>query len=265
MRTTTLISALLCAGLFIFSCDTVESDVELESKGMLEFKTSNSITSAGGSNSLLKFILTNPPLVGDTTITNTTSLKLCVGDVWVSQGEVKDGETDNMVWIRLTRTTNKNAKLFEDYSFTATEIPIGSYKSMKITFRNVFYRYAQLVSDPTVAYELLETMGSWTTPCDVNDTSWARTNYFGPDGNHILNDNQIFEMVSSGEKIGGFTIEPDKAAIVTWRLFAGITTPCITYLIDENSNLAWDCGIDRMDEECPPEMKYMWDFVVEYE
>jgi len=266
MKTMTIISTTLCVGLLFSSCNKGDdSEDNLKSQGMIKFKTSNPLTSSNKSTSLLKSISANPSLIGDTTITHSTSFKLCIGDVWVSQGEVKAGETDNLEWIRLTSITNTEAKLFEDYSFTATEIPIGSYRSIKITFRNVFYRYVQLVSDPTVKYELLETMGSWTTPCDAADTTWATTNYFGPEGNHKLNDNDLFELVSSGEKIGGFNIEADKTAIVTWRLGAGATTPCITYLIDENSNLQWDCGIDRMEFDCPPEVEYMWDFVVDYE
>jgi hypothetical protein len=174
------------------------------------------------------------------------------------------GQPDNNDWIRLTSFTNTDHKLFEDYSFSKAEVPAGTYKSIKLTFRNIFYRYAQLVSDPAISYELLETMGSWTEPCNENDTTWAKTNYFGFDGNHILNDIGIFELVSEGEKLGGFTIEAGKTAVVSWRLGAGVTEPCISYLIDENANLEWDCGIDRMDFECPPEAIYMWDFVVEY-
>ena len=266
MKTVKTIGMILCIGLLLLGCQKDnDSDDKDETKGVLKFKTSNPITISNKSASPMKSTLTNPSLTGDTTITYTTSLKLCVGDVWVSQGEVKAGEADNLEWINLTGTTNKEAKLFEDYSFAEIEIPAGTYKSIKITFRNVFYRYAQLASNPSVAYQLLETMGSWTDSCDENDTTWAKTNYFGPDGNHILNNDAIFELVSDGEKIGGFNIESGKIAVVTWRFGAGATTPCTTFLIDENSNLEWDCGTDRMEFDCPPEVEYMWDFVVEYE
>jgi len=261
----TIISTILCLGVLFSSCQKEDDMDDEKTIGFIEFRTSNPMTSSKKSTSLLKSILTNPSLIGDTTIAHSTSFKLCIGDVWVSQGVVKAGEADNIEWIRLTSTTNTETKLFEHYSFSAIEIPAGLYKSVKITFRNVFYRYVQLVSDPSVKYELLETMGSWTTPCDETYTTWATTNYFGPDGNHKLNDDDLLELVSSGEKIGGFSIDTDKTAIVTWRLYAGATTPCITYLIDENSNLEWDCGIDRMEFDCPPEVEYMWDFVVEYE
>lgn len=212
----------------------------------------------------MKSEATNPALIGDTTETYMTSIKFYIGDVWISQDEVKAGDPDELEWIRLTSYTNTENKLFEDYSFSAVEIPAGTYQSIKITFRNVFYRYTQLISDPTITYELLETMGSWTDPCNENDTTWARTNYFGSDGNHIMNDGDVFELVSEGEKLGGFSIEPSKTAVVSWRLGAGATEPCVNYLIDENGNRQWDCGIDYIEDECPPEMEYMWDFVVEY-
>ena len=264
----TIICTILCFGLLFSSCKkSSDSGGTVTTKGLIKFKTSNPMASSSKSALLLKSSLANPSLTGDTTLTQSTSFKLCIGDVWVSQSEVKAGGTDNLVWTRLTSITNKEAKLFEDYSFTATEIPVGTYKSIKITFRNIFYRYLQLVSDPSVKYELLETMGSWTSPCDANDTTWARTNYFGPDGNHTLNSNNIFELVSAGEKLGGFSIEANKTAIVSWRLGAGYTGISYTYLIDENNNREWDCGVDRMEFKFVPEEEnmYMWDFVVAYE
>ncbi|MFC2080449.1 hypothetical protein ACFLRQ_03135, partial [Bacteroidota bacterium] len=261
MKTHQSISLLLCAILLFSGCEKGNED----KTGYIEFKTMNPMASVMKSNSKFESIRSNPPLLGDTTITETTSFMMAVGDVWVSQDEVKAGQEDNLEWVRLTSSTNREHKLFENYSFSAIKIPAGTYNSIKITFRNVFYRYAQLVDDPSVAYELLETMGSWTAPCDINDTTWAKTNYFGPDGNHSLNPDGLFELVSEGEKIGGFVIEEAKTAIVSWRLWAGATEPCITYLIDENDNLIWDCGTDRMDFECPPDIEYMWDFVVEYE
>jgi hypothetical protein len=239
--------------------------------GFLEFRTLNPMASEQKSSMSILSTTANPPLVGDTTSTITTSLNLCIGDVWVSQGEVMAGIPDNLEWIRLTGTTNKESKLFEDYTFTAVEIPEGKYKSIKITFRNIFYRYAQLISNPSITYDLLETMGEWitTTPCDENDTTWAKTNYFSANGNHhltVLNlTDTLFTLVTNGEKLDGFTIEAGKTAVVSWRLGAGATEPCTTFLIDNNKNLEWDCGIDQMDFDCPPEVEYMWDFIVEYQ
>lgn len=264
MKASVFFSLLACVVFLAAGCN--KEDEPTKKTGFLQFKTLNPMALAQQKSMPFKLATANPPLTGPTTTTITTSFKLTIGDVWVSQGKVAAGATDNLEWIRLTSFTNTEPKLFEDYSFTAQEIPEGTYQSIKITFKNVFYRYNYLVSDPTVRYELLETMGSWTDACDENDTTWAKTNYFGPDGNHILNDNK-FELVTTGEKIGGFSIEAEKTAIVSWRLGAGYTGTCYTYLIDENGNLAWDCGIDRMDFECIPasEYMYMWDFLVDYQ
>ena len=213
----------------------------------------------------LQSMKSNPSLVGDSTVTIMTSLKLCIGDVWVSKGEVKVGNPDNLEWIRLTNVTNQDLMLFEDYSFTIKELPAGTYKSVKLTFKNIFYRHAKLIADNLVEYELLETMGSSTDPCDENDDTWVNPNYFSTGGNHKLNDSNVFELASAGEKIGLFIIEEGKTAVITWRLGAGVTEPCTQYLIDVNQNRTWDCGVDNMSIECPPEVEYMWDFLVEYE
>lgn len=262
MKKTVFFTVSIIFALFIMACGGEESSENDKNTGTLKFKTINPVNSK---EAVVLKAVTNPKLTGATTEVYTTSLKLAIGDVWVSQGEVKEGASDDLEWIRLTDSTNTEIKLFEDYSFSAKEIPAGTYKSIKITFRNVFYRYAELISDTSVKYELLETMGSWKDACDENDESWAKTNYFGPDGNHAVNKDEFFELVSEGEKVGGFTIEAGKTAVVSWRLGAGVTTPCTTYLIDENDNLEWDCGVDRMEFDCPPEAKYMWDFVVQYE
>ncbi len=264
MKNRVILSVLLCALIPMTGCTEDSVTDGEDGTGILTFRTLNPLSSGSTGAGLAKTAV-NPPLTGDTTATHMTSLKLAIGDVWVSTGEVTAGQPDDLEWIRLTSVTNTELRLFEDYSFSEVAIPAGTYRSIKLTFRNVFYRYAQLISDPSVAYELLETMGSWTSPCDENDASWATTNYFGVDGNHKINDSGVFELVSAGERLGGFTIEAGRTASVSWRLGAGSTQPCINYLIDENGNLAWDCGIDRIEFECPPDFEYMWDFVVDYD
>ncbi len=243
---------MLCLVFLFHSCKKEDNS---DNKGFIEFKTSNSITLSQNSSSLLKSALVNPPLTRDTTLVHLVSLNLIIADVWVSQGVVRAEEADNMEWVRLTNTTNTQTKLFEDYSFSAADIPAGNYQSIKITFGNEFYRHVQLASDPSVKYELIEWMDS---------SGSSVTNYFGPGGNHRLV-NGKFISTSAGEKIGGFIIEADRTAIVTWRLFAGATEACPEYLIDNNGNLEWDDGIDSMVELDCPGLTYMWDFVVEYQ
>ena len=194
-----------------------------------------------------------------------TSLRFAIGDVWISRGEIKAGEPDTLEWIRLTGSTNTELKLFEEYLVPSIDIPAGNYKSIKVTLRSIIYRQVKLVSDMDVVYELLESIGSSGDPCDPKDTTWAKTNYFGSVGNHYLDDNGVFKLASRGEKISGFDIKPGKKASVYWRFGAGAITPCINYLIDKNSNREWDCGIDKLRIDCPPEVINMWDFIVEYD
>lgn len=261
---------LLIMGVFLVFASGCKKDNEDDNvpstNGLIEFKCINPMGSSLKSTSFqMKSTLSNPSLVGDTTETIMTSMKWTIGDVWVSKGEVKVNEPDNLEWIRITNNTNTEMKLFEEYAFPAKEIPAGDYKSIKITFRNIWYRQVKLTSNPSIVYELLESMGSSTDACDPSDTTWAKTNYFGPDGNHYLNDNGIFQLASEGEKISGLKIESGKKSIVSWRLGAGTTGTCTNYLIDINGNREWDCGVDKVEDVCPPDMEYMWDFVVEYE
>lgn len=253
-----LLSALVLAA---SSCKDDTEPVEQPTTGNLRFKMINPVAAP------YKLKKSNPDLTGKETVTKTISVNFCVGDVWVSKNEVKAGEADiPSDWVKITSFTNRESKLFEDYSFPDVQIPLGDYKSVHLTFRNVFYRYAVLESDSGVFYELLETMGSWTDPCDANDTSWvdSTTNYFSADGNHRIVDGK-YVLDVEGEKLTGFKIEANKTAVVSWRLGAGVNEPCTTTLHDVNDNRKWDCGIDSMSFYCPPEVKYMWDFVVEYE
>lgn len=264
MKPKTMFIALFGALIFLAGCDNDSTEGQ---KGSLEIRCINPLTSTTKSDMqdlISKSAFVNPPLVGDTTETLMISIKFGFGDVWVSKDEVKAGQPDNLTWVKLTKTTNEEIKLFEEYTFPAVEIPAGTYKSIKISLKNRLYRVVQLTSDPSVVYELLETMGSSYDPCDPTDESWAGTDYFSTDGNHSLRDG-VFQLTAPGEKVGGFTVEPGKKSILTWRLGAGATETCTNYLIDKNGNREWDCGIDDVKIVCPPSIEYMWDFVVDYE
>jgi len=272
MKAIKLFVTLFCAIVVFTFCD--DTDKLSKQKGLLEFKCINPMGTGSGAQIrsdiakapyIMKSVAVNPPLVGDTTETIMTSMKIAIGDIWVSKGIVKAGETDNLEWIRLSTETNTEIKLFEDYHFQPVELPVGEYKSIKMTLRNIWYRQVKLASNPEVVYNLLETMGSSTDVCDENDTSWAKTNFFGTDGNHVLTDENKFQLASEGEKIAGFKIENGKKAIVSLVLGAGATESCTNYLIDKNGNREFDCGIDEVKTVCPPSVQYMFGFSVEYE
>lgn len=263
MKILKFIGILLSAAILFTACEKENND--LSKKALLEFKCYNPLVSDLKSTQGKKLTQDNPDLLGDTTEVDMISIKWTIGDVWVSQGEVQEGDEDKLEWIRLTDETNTTMKLFEEYSFPAKEIPAGEYKSVKITFRNVFYRQVKAVSDPFPVYYLLETMGSREDACDPDDTSWARTNYFSTGGNFYLDENDKFKSANPNEKVGGFTLEEGKKANLYWRLGAGATEKCRFFLIDKNGNRQWDCGIDKLDVEVPENfVEAMWDFVVEY-
>lgn len=237
----------------------------LTGKGTIRFECFNPTAISSNSPMLkVRSAFENPPLTGSATQTLMTSLRWTIGDVWVSKDLVEAGGKDDLEWIRLTDTTNTSMKLFEEYSFPPKEIPAGEYRSIKITFRNIFYRQVKLATNHKVVYELLETMGSWTDPCNPNDTTWAKTNYFSEGGNHYLNSAGVFELASEGEKVAVFKISAGKITGIIWRLGAGSIENCTNILIDKNANRVWDCGVDEMQIECPPSVKYMWDFQVAY-
>lgn len=230
--------------------------------GTIQFKMTNPGSTKVKSGFAQNAAYVNPPLTGDVTETLTTSIKLRVGDVWVSQGVIRIGEADNLKWVRLTDATNQECKLFENYTFPPKELPAGTYKSIKMTFGGLFYRLLSLRSDPTVKYEIAEAMGSSILPCDLSDNSLGPSYYFSTDGNHII-ENGVFKMANRNEKVGGFTVVAGKTVKVSWRLGAGVTVPCTNFLYDINKNRIWDCGIDDLGISCPPEVQLMWDFVVE--
>lgn len=264
MKILKLTGILMSAAILFTACEKENND--LSKKGLIEFKCINPLVTDLKSTLGKKLIQDNPPLPGDTTEVDMISLKLTIGDVWVSKDEIKAGNTDNLDWIRLTDKTNTTMKLFEEYSFPAKEIPAGDYISIKVTFRNVFYRQVKAVSNPALVYYLLETMGSSEDSCDPEDTSWAKTNYFSSGGNFSLDENEkTFKLENPNEKVGGFTIEEGKKANLFWRFGAGATEKCEMFLIDKNKNGKWDCGEDKLKIECPPSVVAMWDFVVEYE
>lgn len=269
-----IVCAFLCAGLFFTSCDKDENTPDTDAKGKIELKCINPglevlddfYNSPRSTTSPTKVAYENPPLTGEVTETIMISMKMVIGDVWISQDEIKEGEPDNLNWVKLTPTTNTEYKDFEDFSFPEVEIPAGEYKSYKYQFKNRWYRVCLSTDDRDVRYELLETMGSSDDYCDENDESWAPLSYGTPNGSFRINKKSgKFELASEGEKVGSFKIEEGKKANLFWRLGAGEIGFCINNLIDNNGNRKWDCGIDDVDIECPENIKYMWDFKVEYE
>lgn len=196
---------------------------------------------------------------------HTLTFKLTVTEVYVSQGTVTNHGTDDLVWHKIGE--NSQSKFFEDYTFTANDLPVGYYNSIKITFKNVFYRYAAYQSDPSQTLEMRETMQPYKAPCDDEDA--LVTNYFTETGNYEL-DGNTFSTLNEGETLTGFEILPGEVTHIYWKF--GDERPwdplmCTFEWVDENSNGVWDCGIDVMANfQCnyDPPLETMWIFVPVY-
>lgn len=198
---------------------------------------------------------------------HTIDFKFNIGEIWLSQDEFNVGGEDNLKWYKIGE--NSQMKYFGDYSFTAENLPVGVYKSIKIKIRTLFYRIAAYKSDRSKTIEMLERNGDWNGSCtDFNE--FAPVNYFNSKGNHQLSGGK-FKVISQGEKLTGFEIKPGKITNLYWKLGDEREfDPYACYFdwIDVNNNGTWDCGVDRQDNyqcDVTPPYETMWIFIPKYQ
>ena len=266
MKTKLSISLLLFAALIVISCK--DNGTESESQtGKIVFTGVKTLPSQSST-------ATNLPndklLLRETSNLykmHTTDLLLTVREVWVSTGTITPGSPDNLTWIKIGENTQQ--KSFSDYTFTADNIAAGTYKSIKIIFKNVFYRTAVYQSDHNSSVSMRETMNSYLAPC-TDDNALAPVNYFCSSGCYYLINNQ-FTLQNPNENIPGFEIRKGKTTRLYWKM--GDERPYDPYSfifdwIDENNNGVWDCGVDRMDNFLclvSPPIESMWKIIPVYE
>lgn len=243
---------------FLISCD---SSFE---KGTLQINIQNSLKE-NSMNSVLKQKIqtSNPALVGDTTLTDIVSLKVCIGDIWISKDEVVAGTIDNLNWVKLTNHTNYEWKYFENYQFEPVLIEAGTYKSIKITSKNLFFRQCLLQNNSSIAYEISDTQSSDLSPCNLTDTTWAQPIFISLNGNFTLNSG-VFQLVSRNQKINQFNVNPGQITGLKWSFGDESTLPCTLKIIDKNSNNIWDCGTDSKKIECSDNAFEMFNFEFTY-
>ncbi|MDO9154347.1 MAG: hypothetical protein Q7U47_11725 [Paludibacter sp.] len=253
MKTKQVLFTLLLASLILVSCDK-----ENDKTGKLIFRGVKSVTDQ-------KTLRSSKSITLNTTVMVTENMKVTLTEIWVSQGLVVVGKPDDLTWYKIGE--NNVLKFFDEYSFTVEDLPVGVYRSIKMNLKNIWYRYAYPQSNPSQKIEMKQTMGSDNDPCDDED-KLVPTNYFSDGGNHNLVNN-VFKLVSEGEKVGGFEIKEGKLTILFMKLNGaggdGVA-PCTFEWMDINSNGVWNCGIDQLDNfNCPPEVQTMFDFIVKYE
>jgi len=174
-----------------------------------------------------------------TNVMHTANLKGLVTGIWVSQGLVTEGVTDDFQWYKIGESNE--LKLIEEYSFTVNDLPVGDYQSIKLAMKNILTRIAVYQSNIN---ETVEMQSSISEESCGNDS--IITQYFSKNGNHNLV-NGIFQLSSEGENVRGFKIRPDEVTSIFWRLGGADSkiTDCTFDWVDVNVNGVWDCGTDR--------------------
>jgi len=235
--------------LFLMSCDKDEQTASLIVDCVNQMDLPKSV------------MLSLEPAVDNPWITD--NMKFTILDIAVSQGLVEEGNPDDLTWYNVG--VNNQLKFWNEYTFFAEKLPVGTYRSLRVNFRNVWYRYAYLQSDPSVRFEGMENMLGWFRSC--SEEAPVPTNYFSSGGNHQLGD-QGFFVVNEHEKIDLFSLEEGVLTRLYWILGqegSDTLDPCTFTWYDENNNGVWDCDQDRLDFYCPPGWHSMFDFRVEYE
>lgn len=188
---------------------------------------------------------------------HTANMKFDVAEIWVSQDLVEDGVENDFKWHLIG--SNEGLKTVDEYSFSAADLPVGEYRSLKMVFRNRVIRIAVYADDLTRSVEMA---GSLNEQSGEDDT--LITNYFSLNGNFSLSENK-FKLASPGEKISGFTIRSGETTTVAWRLGGPDSkiTDCTFDWADTNGNGEWDPGEDEIGNyECTKDMP-MFSFSIE--
>jgi hypothetical protein len=106
-----------------------------QEKGTLIFKGITSITPQN--------VVAKPLKVrasGTNHTMHTADLKFYVHEIWASQGLASSGKTDDFKWYKIG--SGNALKSVKDYYFEIKDLPVGSYQSIKIIFKNVVERVA---------------------------------------------------------------------------------------------------------------------------
>ncbi len=266
MKTKLSICLFLFAAIIIFSCK--DNGTESESQtGKIIFAGVKTLPSQSSAASSIPNDIMLSKKFSNIYKMHTTDLLLTVREIWVSKGTITPGGADNLTWIKIGENTQQ--KLFSDYTFTAENLSAGVYNSVKIIFKNVFYRTAVYQSDHNSSVTMKETMSSYLGSC-TDDNALANVNYFCSSGCYYLINNK-FTLQNPNENIPGFEIRAGKTTRLYWKMGDERSFDPYSFVfdwIDENNNGVWDCGVDRMDNfTCliTPPIESMWKIIPVYE
>ncbi len=190
------------------------------------------------------------------TLMYNTGIEFDIHEMWVSTGLVREGISDNFEWHLIGG--DQGLIPMEDHEFTADEIPVGEYKSIKIVFRNRIVRHAAFVSDTTQKIVMASSLGEG----DVGDSSFV-INYFSSNGSFIHTGGG-FELMAAGENMPTFTINADRITWIYWK-GGGPESEWTDFTFrwhDYDGNGLWTPGIDVANNFEGPEDIPMWTFMV---
>jgi uncharacterized protein (TIGR02145 family) len=191
-------------------------------------------------------------------IMHTTDVLFSIDKIWASVDEVVEGLEDDFTWIEIGK--GDGLKSVSEFLFTADNLPVGDYKSIKISFFNKIIRHAVYQSDHSKTVEMQGSLGEES----CGDNSKA-INYFSKRGSFSADKNNSFQLGSSGENIRGFKISANSTTTIYWQSgFPGfVFTDCWFTWNDVNDNKTYDCGVDYTNEyDCSKEGA-MWTFTVD--
>lgn len=235
------ILSLMTASLLLLSCDKNENnDAE---KGTLTFLTTvwNTKLSDDVTKTLLK-------AKGDTNTVDLINIRHLISKIEITTDEIKDGVSPND--INWTLMYESNQEMLHTDREVTIELPVGEYKGIKLTQRNLMY-WVCLFEGDTIEFPSLNNS-------DLQQNA-ELFNYFGEEGFYEIEDG-VFVSTNAEERLGFFEIKPDATTKVTMRMNL-ITLDWV----DSDGSGEWSYGDELTNWTVPEGVTTMTDFIVEYE
>ena len=185
-----------------------------------------------------------------------TGAQFNIYEMYISKTQINSGNYDDLEWHLIS--DDLGLIHMEDVDFMAEDIPSGTYKSLKIVFRNQFVRNARLQRDTTKTFAFESSLSEGDFP----DTTLL-INYFSQGGSFYTN-NGYFVSMSEGENMPTFNINADVTTTIYWKGGGEDTkwTDISFEWHDFNMDSVWTPGIDLLNNFEEPDGIPMWTFMV---
>ena len=175
-------------------------------------------------------------------------LRSIIYSIAVSTGRVAPGITNDLSWK--TIYTNSQETLLSRIAFPPTELSCGQYKSFMISMRNGVYWRCVTPAGDTVD---LRDQNSQDSAFDA----LSPTNFFSDTGLCYIDQQNMFFLQTTNEKLGGFEISKNDTTVLTLRF----NFNTLDWFDNDNSS-TWTPG-DSLDNWTGiPGTTTMMDFIV---